>query len=225
MSTLIVKYPALQFIAPFATFILMLAVKGSLPLDSRWEYPLRVLLVCVVLFLVGGASLPDRSVRLASSLIVGLMVFVIWVAPDQIWPGYRSSWLFHNALTGSATSSLSVETQSSFGFIVFRLIGTAIVVPIIEELFWRGWLMRYLVNAEFQKVPLGTYSRVSFWFTALLFASEHGPYWDVGLAAGLVYNWWMLRTRSLADCMIAHAFTNLCLAAFVVFGGQWQYWL
>ena len=65
----------------------------------------------------------------------------------------------------------------------------------------------------------------AFWFTAVLFASEHGAFWDVGLAAGILYNWWMIRTRSLADCILAHAVTNGCLAAYVVAGGHWQYWL
>jgi membrane protease YdiL (CAAX protease family) len=59
----------------------------------------------------------------------------------------------------------------------------------------------------------------------VLFASEHGAFWDVGLAAGILYNWWMVRTRSLADCILAHAVTNGCLAAYVLAGGHWQYWL
>ncbi|MBM3791630.1 MAG: CAAX prenyl protease-related protein, partial [Acidobacteria bacterium] len=110
-------------------------------------------------------------------------------------------------------------------FLIFRIAGTSVLVPIIEELFWRGWLMRYLIVADFRRVPLGTYSALSFWVTALLFASEHGPYWDVGLMAGVAYNWWMVRSGNLADCILAHAVTNACLAAYVVIGGAWQYWL
>ena len=63
---------------------------------------------------------------------------------------------------------------------------------------------------------MGTWSAQAFWIVALLFASEHGPYWDVGLAAGALYNWWMLRTRSLGDLIVAHAVTNACLSAYVV---------
>jgi hypothetical protein len=61
--------------------------------------------------------------------------------------------------------------------------------------------------------------------TAVLFAAEHGSYWDVGLLAGITYNWWMVRTGRLADCMVAHAVTNGFLAAYVLYFGQWQYWL
>ncbi len=60
---------------------------------------------------------------------------------------------------------------------------------------------------------------------ALAFASEHGPYWDVGLLAGILYNWWMLRTKSLGDLICAHAVTNACLSLFVITAGKWEYWL
>ena len=77
----------------------------------------------------------------------------------------------------------------------------------------------------FQRVPLGTFQSRAFWITAVLFALEHGPYWDVGLATGAIYNWWMVRTRSVEDCIWAHAVTNGCLSAFVVSQGRWEYWL
>jgi CAAX prenyl protease-like protein len=85
--------------------------------------------------------------------------------------------------------------------------------------------MRWLVKEDFLKVPLGAFSATSFWLVAVLFASEHGPYWEVGLAAGIAYNWWIVRTRNLADCILAHAVTNACLSAYVLFAAQWQYWL
>jgi hypothetical protein len=74
-------------------------------------------------------------------------------------------------------------------------------------------------------VPLGRYTAVSFWAVALLFAAEHGPYWEVGLIAGVAYNWWLVRTRNLADCVLAHAVTNALLAGYVLVFNQWQYWL
>ena len=84
--------------------------------------------------------------------------------------------------------------------------------------------MRWLINSDFSKVPLGAYAPLSFWLTAILFAAEHGPYWDVGLIAGIVYNVWMIRTKSLADCVLAHAVTNALLSAYVMATHNWQYW-
>jgi CAAX prenyl protease-like protein len=63
------------------------------------------------------------------------------------------------------------------------------------------------------------------WLSAILFASEHGPYWEVGLVAGLAYNFWIVRTKSLGDCILAHAVTNAVLSLFVITSGHWEYWL
>jgi hypothetical protein len=106
------------------------------------------------------------------------------------------------------------------------MLTTAAVVPVIEELFWRGWLMRWLIDSRnFEKVPIGTYQWAAFWLVAVLFAAEHGPYWEVGLLAGIAYNYWLTRTRNLADCILAHAVTNAALGIFVLGTGEWQYWL
>jgi CAAX prenyl protease-like protein len=85
--------------------------------------------------------------------------------------------------------------------------------------------MRYLIRAEFLGVPLGTYSSMAFWVTALLFATEHGPFWEVGLLAGVAYNIWLIRTKSLGDAILAHAVTNVCLAGYVIGLQKWTYWM
>jgi CAAX prenyl protease-like protein len=111
-------------------------------------------------------------------------------------------------------------------FLFFRIAVSVVAVPILEELFWRGWLMRWLINSgDFERVPLGAYTPLAFWAVAILFASEHGSFWDVGLLTGIIYNAWMVRTRNLWDCILMHAVTNGALAAYVVIGGHWQYWL
>ena len=83
-------------------------------------------------------------------------------------------------------SSAAPALRSNAVFIVFRAIGCVLLVPVIEELFWRGWLARWLIDGDdFRRVKLGAYTATSFWIGSLLFASEHGPYWEVGLAAGI----------------------------------------
>jgi hypothetical protein len=104
-------------------------------------------------------------------------------------------------------------------------LNSVVTIPVLEELFWRGFLMRWLIDRDFRSVRLGAYSASAFWIVALLFASEHGSYWDVGLLAGLAYNLWIVRTRNLLDSILAHAVTNACLAAWVIYEGQWQYWV
>jgi CAAX prenyl protease-like protein len=212
------------YIAPFLAFVGMMVVERLIPLPPQWLYLVRFL---VVTSLIGALSWPYLSFRPSAplaSMAIGVAVFVIWVAPDVLF-GYRHHWLFENSITGSAASSLAPHLKANLGFMLLRSVSSAIMIPILEELFWRGWLMRWLIDSDFLTVPLGKYVPSAFWIVALLFASEHGPYWEVGLAAGIVYNWWIVRTRNLADCILAHAVTNAVLAAYVVVAGQWQYWL
>ena len=96
------------------------------------------------------------------------------------------------------------------------------ILPVFDA---PSWLLRWVINSDFEKVPLGSYSALSFWAVALLFASEHGPYWDVGLMAGIIFNWWMIRTKSLGDLILAHAVANACLSGYVIAAGKWEYWL
>jgi CAAX prenyl protease-like protein len=206
-----------------AGLLLMLAVGESLGLGI-WEYPLRVVLLAGLLWVFSRGRFDLRPRQSVASVVVGIGVFVIWVAPEVIWPGYRQSWLFNNALTGQAISSVPEAWRGIPLVIVSRAIRAIVLVPIIEELFWRGWLMRWLVDTHFERVGLGTYTRYAFWTSAVLFASVHGAYWEVGLVAGVIYNWWMVKTRSLGDCILAHAVTNAILATYVVSKGEWQYW-
>jgi CAAX prenyl protease-like protein len=214
----------LAYVAPFLAFVGIMALERVIPLPPQWLYLVRFV---VVVSLIGAISWPYLSFRPSypiSSIAVGAVVFVIWVAPDVLF-GYRHHWLFENAITGAAATSLPSHLKANLGFIVLRSLSCAFAVPILEELFWRGWLMRWLIDNDFLKVPLGTYVPFSFWIVAILFASEHGPYWEVGLAAGIAYNWWIVRTRNLADCILAHAVTNAILSGYVLVTGQWQYWL
>jgi len=225
MKKLTQTYPFIPYVVPFGVFVLLLGLKTQATGSAEWEYPIRSLVVSLLVWVVSRRVISSRPACPLRSAIVGLIVFAIWIGPDIIWPGYRAHWIFQNALTGTTTTSLPAEALSSPVFLAFRVLGSAILVPVIEELFWRGWLMRYLISADFEKIPLGAYSREAFWITALLFASEHGPYWDVGVLAGLAYGAWMLRTRNLADCMIAHGVTNACLATYVIVFNRPEYWL
>jgi len=212
------------YIAPFIAFVVSMAIERLIPLPGQWLYPVRF---AIVLALILTFSLPYLTWRPRfplGSVLIGVAVFVIWVAPDILF-GYRDSWLFNNSITGAAKSSLPPHLKQNIVFMALRSISSLALVPVLEELFWRGWMMRWLIDKDFLKVPLGTYRSSAFWIVALLFASEHGPYWEVGLIAGIIYNWWIIRTRNLADCILAHGVTNAVLSAYVIYTGQWQYWL
>jgi CAAX prenyl protease-like protein len=189
-------------------------------------YPLRAVATLAVLLAVSRAPLAARPAHPLASALLGALVFALWIGPDVVFgPGYRHSLFFRNSLTGSAVSSIPIVLRRSVWFLGLRTASCALLVPPVEELFWRGWAMRWLIASDFRTVPLGAYQAAAFWLVALMFAAEHGPYWEVGLATGIIYNWWMVRTRSLWDCIIAHAVTNGLLSAYILTTHQFQYWL
>ena len=219
------RYPSLPYVAPFATFMVLLILGPRLPIPGRVEAVLRVALVTAVLLLCSRQVISLKVRHWATSIALGIGVFTLWIAPDVLFPDFRSSWLFTNGLTGKVEGTVPVEVRHDTLVLSLRFARAAILVPIVEELFWRGWLPRWIDHMEdFRKIPLGQFTTASFLLTALLFASEHGAMWDVGLAAGLLYNFWMRRTRSLGDLILAHAVTNACLSAYVLSRGRWEYW-
>jgi hypothetical protein len=201
---------------------------GLLALQSVAPVPVsvRFVILAATIVLVSREPLRGRPSSPLLSVLLGLAVFALWVGPDRIAPAWRHTILFTNQIMGHAAATTPPESRADPVFLLFRIAISVVAVPILEELFWRGWLMRWLIDSrDFSRVPLGAYSPSAFWLVAVLFASEHGPYWDVGLLTGIVYNWWMIRTRNVWDCIVAHAVTNAALAAYVVLAGQWQYWL
>jgi CAAX prenyl protease-like protein len=185
----------------------------------------RLCVLTAVLWFFSRDVIDLHAAHLLPSAALGVGVFALWILPGELFPHYREHWLFQNSLTGTLQSSLSSESRSDGWILALRTMRAVFVVPVIEELFWRAWLMRWLISPRFEEVRLGSYNLQAFWLTAILFATEHGPFWDVGLMAGIVYNWWMVRTRSLGDCILAHAVTNACLCGYVLATHKWEYWL
>lgn len=218
------RNPSLPYILPFALLLGFIALESLAPLPPLFEYPARAVILALVLWAFARRQISFRVASFTGSLLIGAAVFLIWIAPDVLVEGYREHWLFRNSLTGSAPAPASGYESLPWIALLFRVVRAVILVPVIEELFWRAWLMRWIIHHDFQSVPLGTYTPRSFWITAVLFAAEHGAYWDVGLVAGVVYNWWMVWVKSLGDCILAHAITNGLLSAYVLLNGHWHYW-
>ena len=219
---------SLAYVGPFAAFLGLLALSRAVPLPPVAVQAGFVGLMLAVLAILARPA-PDlhhgfKLRHVWTTVLLGVLVFALWIAPDLTFPGYRGHWLFQNALTGSSQAGLSVGAQRQPAVLWLRAFRASIIVPVVEELFWRAWMMRWIISPQFLKVPLGAWSAKAFWIVAVLFASEHGSFWAVGLVAGIAYNWWMVRTKSLADLMLAHAVTNACLSVYVVAAGKWEYW-
>lgn len=104
-----------------------------------------------------------------------------------------------------------------------RLAGAALVVPLMEELFWRSFLLRWLVRPDFRRVSLGTFTVQSFLIATVLFGLEHNL-WLSGLVAGVAYTALLYRSKNLWSCIVAHGVTNLALGVHVLVTQQWHWW-
>ncbi|KAF0221865.1 MAG: abortive infection [Geobacteraceae bacterium] len=150
-----------------------------------------------------------------ASVFTGLLVFLLWVNMD---------WSF-GTLGAPKGFNPNVFQDDSLrtGIVIARLAGAAIVVPIMEELFWRSFLIRYVINSDFAKVPIGLFTWPSFLISTVLFGLEHNLFL-AGMMAGIAYNLLLYYTRSIALCIVAHAITNLALGIYVLQTGRWYFW-
>ncbi|MDD5199064.1 MAG: CAAX prenyl protease-related protein [Terrimicrobiaceae bacterium] len=217
-------------LAPFGLFLLGLALvqlvqrlAGSshhllLAEPVYWIYPLQTLACAIAL----GVFWKEydfgfrRPVPLAVG--VGLAVFVLWVSPQLLFGQPQR-------LGGFDPSAFAAQPALYWGTVVVRFLRLAIVVPLVEEIFWRGFLQRYLIDERFTSVPFGKYSHLSFWAVAVAFTFEHSQAdWPAAFLTGAIYGWVAVRTKSLAACVVAHATTNLALGIYVMLTRQWGYW-
>lgn len=210
--------------APFGAFIAFLAAQslpGLSPLAREWLVIDRALVVGVLLAFLwpsytelrGGPALTRRDVAL--SFAAGIAVFAAWIALDTGWArwGERSAGFRPVDEDGSIQWSLAA----------LRLIGLAGVVPLMEEIFWRSFLMRWLDRRDFLSLPARDVSRIALCLSAGLFAMEHSL-WVAGLIAGLAYAGLYIRTNNLWAPILAHTVTNATLGFWILATGSWHLW-
>ena len=166
-------------------FLAFLGLHSLLPLPARIDELLRIIVLAVVLLVVSRPVIDLRATNVLGSAVLGFAIFLLWILPDTLFPGYRQSIIFENAITGKFASSLPVSTLVDPWCWRCAACVRSPSCRLSRSCSGAAWLMRWLIDPDFEKVPLGTYSAQAFWIVAVLFASEHGPYWDVGLAAGI----------------------------------------
>src|SRR5262245_53701143 len=129
-----------RYVAPFVAFVALLQLDRAISLPPEVFYPIRFATVTLVLLLVSRPVIALRPSARLLSCAVGVVVFVVWIAPDLLF-GYRQHWLFQNSVIGSAVSSVPGYLRHKLWFAILRTSSSVLLVPVLEELFWRGWLM------------------------------------------------------------------------------------
>ena len=211
--------------APFGAFLVLLGLRGvasgSADFDPRWIYGASVLIVGSLLTYgwreygeLDRQTLP-RAREVALAVVVGLLVFALWVNLDAGWM----------TIGEPAAAFVPTDRQGRLDvpLVVVRWIGATLLVPLMEELFWRSFLMRWLQNPAFETVRPQEVGLKAVALSSFVFMLAH-TLWLAAIVAGLVYAWLYIRTGKLWVPVIAHAVTNGALGLWVVGTGNWQFW-
>ena len=212
---------------PFVVFMALLALRGLAPsdaswgFDTRWLYGLNLLLVGGLLMAwwreygeLGRQNWPTLA-ELGLSLLVGLLVFALWIRLDAPWM----------QIGKAAAAFVPVDAQGSllWPLIAVRWLGAALLVPVMEELIWRSFLMRWLQHPVFEGIDPRRVGPKAVLLSTFVFMLAH-PLWLGAIVAGLAYALLYRRTGKLWTAVIAHAVTNGALGVWVVQTRQWQFW-
>ncbi|HEY0063901.1 MAG TPA: CAAX prenyl protease-related protein [Telluria sp.] len=211
-------------VAPFLVYLgflllaELLARAGVAASSLRCLYPLKTVAVAATLALFWRHYTELHRPRLcaawtALSLAAGLLVFVLWI-------NLTAGWMLIGTPGGFDPRT---DGRLDLLLVVLRIAGAALVVPVMEELFWRSFLLRWLDNMDFERVDAARVSLRSLAIAAVLFGFEHNL-WLAGIVAGLAYSLLYMRSRSLWTAVIAHAVTNGVLGIWVVMTLNWSFW-
>ena len=214
-------------VLPFALFMVVLALRGQAPtdgswgFDTRWLYGLNLLLVCGLLAWWwrewGELAWQNRPTlaQALGSVALGLLVFGLWITLDAPW-----------MQTGERVASfvpVDAQGQLLWPLIAVRWVGASLLVPVMEELFWRSFLMRWMQAPIFESIAPHQVGPKAVLLSTFVFMLVH-PLWLAAIVAGLAYALVYRQTGKLWCAVIAHATTNGALGIWVVHTRAWAFW-
>ncbi|MEP7297166.1 MAG: CAAX prenyl protease-related protein [Burkholderiales bacterium] len=218
---------AVARIVPFAAFMVLLAARGAFPedgsmgIDPRWIYGATVMVVGGLLawfWREYGELVPQTwpsLSELALAVGVGVVVFALWTLLDAPWMRIGEP--------SAGFVPIDAAGQLIWPLIALRWIGASLLVPVMEELFWRSFLMRWIDSPQFESVVPQRVGLKAIALSTFVFMLAH-TLWLAAIIAGLAYAWLYVRTGKLWVPVIAHAVTNGALGVWVVWTHQWAFW-
>lgn len=224
--------PALARVLPFAAFLALTLLQGRLGAASLfWLYGLKTLLGAYLVWLVWPLVAEMRWKFGWDAVLTGVVVFGLWVALGRGWGTQQGLAALFGLSAATPAPAPSWNPFAAFGdapelawcFVALRLIGSSLVVPPIEEAFYRSFVYRWFIDAGFDRVPLACFAWRPFLFTSLVFGFAHQE-WLAGILCGAAYQRLVIRHGRLGEAMTAHAITNCLLGAWVVTTRAWQFW-
>jgi CAAX prenyl protease-like protein len=232
MSAIIAKLRSTPFIArvaPYIIFVALTALQGKFGEASKyWFYLAKTLVGIWLIWAVWPVVKEMRWSFSPEAVLVGVGVIVVWIGLDPFYPKLdelfaKLGWESKPAKPWNPHEQFGAGSALAWIIIIGRILGSTLVVPPLEEMFFRSFLYRYIIKPNFEEVSLQLFHLRAFLITALLFGFIHQQ-WLAGILCGLAYQWLVLRKGHLGDAMTAHAISNLLLGAWVVYKGAWQFW-
>jgi CAAX prenyl protease-like protein len=217
---------------PFAIYIAFLALPPALQaldvekvlagvFDLRWMYAVQIGCVVIALtwFWRGYDELhaplaPTRPLHWVLTAGCGAAVFALWIHLDHGWMVIGDAKGFDPTLAAG---------NLDWALVAVRLFGAAVVVPVMEELFWRSFVMRWIAAQDFCAVDPARVGIKAFAVTAIVFGLEH-QLWLAGIVAGAAYGGLYVYCRNLWLPVAAHGVTNAALGTWVVIHHEWRFW-
>jgi uncharacterized protein len=219
MFNKILTSPILARVLPFALFAGLTMIQGRFGDTSQyWIYALKTLLGAWMLWRVRPYVKEMRWKFSWEAIVVGVAVFIAWVGLDGHYPllAVRGG-TFNPGRTYSSGSALAIF------FIGVRTLGSSLIVPPLEEVFYRSFIYRYLIKSDFLKIPLGCFDLRAFLIAGVVFGIGHYE-WLPGILCAFAYQWLVCRKDRLGDAMAAHAITNFLLALWVITRQAYYFW-
>jgi len=221
---MIAKLPAwAAYVLPFGLFLLLTTIESHLPLNLYPVfYAVKIASVGGVLIALRGSFPEARSggSGWAGATALGVVLFFAWIFVDLHTP--------HFAFLGTRTAfdpSREIATPlGRFLFLAVRFLGLVVVAPLVEELFYRNFLLRFVTDMDdFRSVPMGTFSLSACLISSGVFALSH-PEWLAAAIFALALCGLIRYTKNFWTCILAHGVTNFLLGVYVLHTAQWQYW-
>ncbi|HEX3800659.1 MAG TPA: CAAX prenyl protease-related protein [Verrucomicrobiae bacterium] len=211
--------PALARVVPFIIFLLVTAFQGQLGEASRyWLYMAKTVVGIYLVWMMRPLVPEMRWAFSWEAVVVGIAVCVMWVGIDPFY-----------VKIGKGAGDWNPHAQFGQGstlawvMIVGRILGSSLIVPPMEEVFYRSFLYRCIIRPDFEKAPLGLFNATAFIATAVIFGFSHYE-WLAGILCGMAYQGLVLHKKRLGDAMTAHAITNFLLGVWIVWKGAWHFW-
>ena len=226
------RWPWLPYVAPMAAYVALTSLEGYLPKTAPgaatiafypWVYAIKIGVVVLTMALSRSAWRDLRPLpswpALGLSVAIGLAVALVWVGSD----GYYPVWGTIGAR--AAYDPMTLTPSSRVAFLAVRFFGLVLVVPLFEELFWRSFVVRWLIDPDhFERVAIGRVTLAAAAITAGLFALEHPAEWLPALGTGFAWAWLLRWSKSVSACFVSHAVANLGLGIYVMVTGDWKFW-